>query len=77
MNAKQAREKADSIHLEKETGQLARIRKLIEKAVAKGEYDVWCYEDSIEPVVKKKLEADGYSVNTQFERNETMTSIKW
>ena len=76
MNAKEAREKASQKIIE--GPQLAEIRKLIEKAVSKGEYHCWYYDELIHDEVRKELLSDGYKVgNTINDRNDLLTEIKW
>lgn len=77
MKADQARKKTYEVNTQTTGSQLAQIRKMISDAVSKGEYKIWFY-DVIIPDVRAQLTKDGFFVDaTQFERNETMTEIKW
>jgi hypothetical protein len=77
MNAKEAKQKALAVNTEAENSQYAKIILMISNAVSRGEYEMWFYEN-IKEDVKNKLVEQGYDVGkTQFERNETMTKIKW
>ena len=77
MNAKEAKQKALAVNTETENSQYARIILRISKAVSRGEYEMWFYEN-IKEDVKNKLVEQGYDVGkTHFEINGIMTKIKW
>jgi hypothetical protein len=77
MNAKEAKQKALTVNTETENSQYAKIILMISYAVSRGEYEMWFYENIKEDVNNKLIEK-GYDVGkTQFERNETLTKIKW
>lgn len=75
MTAEEARKKAEARNIE--DGQYAQIIKMISNCANKGEYEMWYY-DHIKPEVRAKLTKDGFLVkDTQYEKNEVMTLIKW
>lgn len=77
MNAKDARNLASSVLTGENNSQLSEILSDIKTAANKGEFETWYYKD-IHPLVRSTLIDRGYGVEpTQFERNETMTKIKW
>lgn len=76
MNAKEAREKAKQSNVANGS-QYSEIIKLISEASTKGEYSMFYYH-SINADVRQKLTEDGYEVGkTGFDRNESLTQIKW
>lgn len=77
MNAQEAREKAFKINTDKETGQYAEIKKIIDKEVDDGKYQCFYYKHVI-PDVKKKLSEEGFSITSMSDmRNELTVTITW
>lgn len=75
MKADQMRKISDKFH--NENNSVHGIIAVINDAAEKGEYECWYYE-TITLSQRQKLTELGYSVGqTQFDRNETLTKIKW
>jgi len=75
-DAAAARRTVEHGQYEKALVQLQLITQTILNAIKDGQTTV-SIENSLEPPVKKSLEAKGYKVNTSSARNETYTSISW
>lgn len=59
-------------------GQYNEIIKLITAAAKYGSYEVWYYEKTVSPGVRKKLKELGYKVGeTMNDRNDLVTNISW
>ena len=77
MNAKEAREIAESINRESAQIQIHEIRTLIEGAAKRG-YLNCTYSKSPEDVVKKYFETEGYKIKYEdSERNDFYYLISW
>ena len=78
MKASEARKVASDFNLNEDNSQFSEILSRIKKASEQGKFEIWYYEESIIDIVRNKLTSLGYEVGaTQFERNETLTQIKW
>jgi len=77
MNAKQAKEKAQSVNTRLDTGQYSKIISSIEIAATRGLYGIFWYE-SLNTSVRDRLIQEGYQVSEpSFDRNEIMIAIRW
>ena len=77
MQAKEAREKANSIVENKVKNQMAAIRVTIEKAVNQGQFSVNFYDPLMTDTLFQ-LEEEGYEVHEHSDQREgTTVTIKW
>lgn len=77
MNAKEARQRAESLNNEQCIKQVEAINKLIEGAANRGYFNC-TYSEPPTEAVKKFFESEGYTIKYQDSgRNEFYYSISW
>lgn len=75
MKAEQMRNISNKFH--KEDNSIKQILVVIADAAEKGEFECWYYH-AISLGARQRLTQLGYNVGeTQFDRNEILTKIKW
>ena len=77
MNAKEARERANSLTNTKAEKQYNEIQRLIEDAVKRSTFETYYYE-SLLPAVHTKLVNEGFDISDYFDqRDGTTVTISW
>lgn len=77
MEAKKAKQIAETFNTKNIAGQYERVIGTIKKAAGRGEYNTVIYEGLLNDV-RRKLELDGYTVsNNLYERGDVYVEISW